>query len=109
MYPDHVKHYLNEIYKMLHKGGYCLLTCFLLNTESIRLIKEEKSSQMLTHKRNDFYTVDENMPETTIGFDEDIFIEWISNRGFTLESKLYGKWCGREKFNSYQDILVLRK
>jgi SAM-dependent methyltransferase len=109
MYASDVKHYLNEIYRVLKANGKCLLTCFLLNNESSYSIRNNRSSQKLIYELGESYTVDKRVPETAIGFQEDLFLKWIANSGFVLESKHYGNWCDRDLYTSYQDILVLRK
>ena len=52
---------------------------------------------------------DPELPENAIGFDEPLFLGWAAKSGLRLEAKYAGGWCGRERFASYQDILVFAK
>lgn len=110
MYPNDVKHYLSEIFRVLKTGAKCLMSCFLLNSESYELMKDSPSStRNFCYPLEDCFVIDKNAPENAIAFDEAKFLEWISREGFHLESKLYGNWCGRAQFVSYQDILIVKK
>jgi len=104
-----VRHYLNEIYRVLKPGGCCLCTCFLLNQESESLIKKGKSSQTFTHAFDDCFSNTPKVPEGSIAFKENLLRQWIIERGFTIEKVYYGNWCGRTDFVSYQDIVILHK
>jgi SAM-dependent methyltransferase len=109
MLPDEVHHYLDEFRRVLKPGGRCFTTCFLLNEESRALIAEGKSSQKLIHRLKECYTTTPDDPEDSIGYDEQLLLGWIAERGFTLQGKRYGCWCDRPRFTSYQDVLVYRK
>jgi predicted SAM-dependent methyltransferase len=106
-----VRHYLDEISRVLRPGGKCLTTCFLLNEEAEALIREGKSTQNLVYPLDDCFTIHREVPEATIGFKEGQFLSWLVERGFTLSHKCYGSWCGRPRLPEfyYQDILVYMK
>ena len=103
-----VRHYLQQIAKVLKAGGRCLLACFLLNSESEELIAEGRSSQNLIYELEDCFSGDKNLPETAIGFKEPLLLQWIDEAGFTVLQKSYGAWCGRVSFSG-PDILILEK
>ncbi|MCL1470958.1 class I SAM-dependent methyltransferase [Argonema antarcticum] len=104
-----VRHYLEEIYRVLKLGGRCLCTVFMHNEESAKLIAAGKSSANLVHEIDDYFATSLDMPEMFTGFKEDLLLEWICDRGFTVKGKYYGLWCGRSEHTSYQDILILHK
>jgi SAM-dependent methyltransferase len=106
--PD-VRHYLDEFHRVLRRGGQCLTSCFLLNEESAALIREGKGTQDLKYPLEECYTTNPEVPEDSIGYKEPLLLGWIAERGFSLQGKYYGSWCGRESFTSYQDILVYKK
>ena len=109
MRPDSVQHYLREIRRVLKPDGRCLATAFLLNSEATELIHSGRSSLPLTHDFGGFYVVDPNFPETTVGFPEPSYRQWIEEAGLTLEPPVhYGSWCGRGTGLSYQDIVILK-
>ncbi|MBI5640863.1 MAG: class I SAM-dependent methyltransferase [Nitrospirae bacterium] len=109
MYPDDVRQYLKEISRVIKRGSKCLLTCFLLNTESIKFIQNGNSTLRLVHKINGCFTADKKIPEKAIGFHENDLLKWISEQKLIVAQTLYGSWCGRKDFTSYQDILIIEK
>jgi len=104
-----VRHYLDEIRRVLRPGGKCLTTCFLLDEESESLIRKGKSTQNLVHPCDDCLSINPEVPEAAIGFKEKLLLGWIAQRGLTLTHKYYGTWCGRPHVLDYQDILVCKK
>lgn len=108
MRPEGVQHYMREIRRVLKPTGRCLATAFLLNDESTALIRAGRSSLALSHDFGGYSVVDPAFPETTIGFPETSFLQWARDAGLQLQPPVhFGSWCRREKFLSYQDILVL--
>lgn len=106
--PLAVRHYLKQIAKVLKPGGRCLFSCFLLNSESQKLIAEGASSQNLIYELEDCFSSDDRVPEMAIGFREPLLLKWIEEAGFTILQKSYGSWCGRVSFSG-ADLLVLEK
>jgi hypothetical protein len=96
---------------VLKVSGRCLITFFILNEESQKLILMGKSSQNLQFQINEnSYTIDSAVPERAIGFREDYIRESLRLNSLRLiDSLYYGSWCGREKFTSYQDIVIAEK
>jgi SAM-dependent methyltransferase len=106
--PD-VRHYLDEIHRVLRPGGRCLTSCFLLNEESMPLVRDGKGQIPLVHPAEECFVKDPNLPEDAVGFEECNLIEWIEGRDFIVKGTYYGSWCDRPKFTSFQDILVYQK
>jgi SAM-dependent methyltransferase len=104
-----VRHYLDEIRRVLRPGGSCLTTCFLLDHESERLIREGKSTQNLAHPSDDCFIANPDIPEAAVGFKEELLLGWIAKRGLMVTHKLHGTWCGRASLRDYQDVLVYKK
>lgn len=109
MLGDEIRHYLDEIRRVLKPGGRCLATCFLRTPESIALIEQGRSHFHLVHPVGDGYTSNPEVPEDAIGFDEPEFLGWVGSRGLAVAEKYDGSWCGRPVTVSFQDILILRK
>jgi SAM-dependent methyltransferase len=99
LFAPEVRHYLDEIARVLRPDGCCLCTFFLMSEES----------QRQAHPLEEGFTWNLEEPEESIGFDEELVLQWANGRGLALESKYYGSWSGRSRRNSYQDILVFRK
>ena len=107
IFAGDVRHYLEEIHRVLAAGGRCLATYFLLNAESRRLTSGGESSLEIVHELEDCFTANPDVPEAAIGFEEEKMLGWIEEHGLKVRSKYYGSWCGRKDFLSFQDILVL--
>ena len=104
-----VRHYLDEIRRVLRPGGNCLTTCFLVNEETKRLIRKGKSTLNLVYPMDDCFASNREVPEGAIGFKEAPLLSWLIERGFTLSHKRDGSWSGRPRVPDYQDILVYMK
>ena len=106
MQGPEVRRYLDEIARVLRRGGRCLLTCFLIDTESRSLMEAGVSNHELEHEGDDCYVENPRAPEAAVGFEDQRLIDWLGERGLELSSRFNGTWCGRQGL-SYQDILVL--
>jgi SAM-dependent methyltransferase len=104
--PPAIRHYFQQITKVLKPGGRCLFACYLLNSESQQLIAEGRSSHNLIYELEDCFSSDKHLPETAIGFREPLLLKWIDEAGFILLQKSYGAWCGRASFSG-PDVLIL--
>lgn len=109
MLPDEVARYISELSRVLVPGGTCLATFFFVNPEAQRLISAGDSSLDLSHPLPGCWTANPTVPETAIGYAESAVQQVLRQHGFSSKSPLYGLWCGREQYYSYQDILVFRK
>lgn len=105
MMPRDVGHYLSEVSRVLGEGR-CLISYFLLNEESRRLIAQGKSSLPFGSVQDGYATIAPEMPERAIAFDEDFVRELYAAAGLRIVRVDYGSWCGREEFLSYQDLIV---
>jgi SAM-dependent methyltransferase len=106
---DDLRHYLDEIYRVLRPEGRCLSTYFLMNKESRAVIDAGRSFFGRVHPVRDCLTPDPGVPEAATIYDESVVLRWIAERGFTLEGKYYGWWCRRAKLKNCQDFLVHTK
>jgi len=109
MHGDDVRHYLDEIRRVLRPGGRCLATCFLLNDETHDLIRQGRSLQNLVHPFHEGFVADLANPEQAIGFPEPAFLGWISDRGFSILGEYLGVWRGQAALPYYQDMVVFKK
>lgn len=110
MIAQEIENYLGEVARVLRPGGRCLISFFLLNGESLRLIQEDRSTIALRHPIGPAHVLSPEKPEAAIGFDED-YVTGLYNRvGLEIRSPIYyGWWCGRGEYLSCQDLIVAFK
>jgi ubiquinone/menaquinone biosynthesis C-methylase UbiE len=109
MLPDDVENYLSEIRRMLTKGARCLITYFLLNEQSLRLIESGDSTLDLKYVFDKYRAISREVPEGAIAFDESWIRGLYSNLGLKVVRLDYGSWCARENYLSYQDLILAVK
>jgi len=109
MQPDDLENYLSEIHRVLRKDGRCLITYFLLNEESLRLIETGDSTLDLKYVFDKYRSVSREVPEEAIAVDETWIRDLYRNLGLKVVRLDYGSWCAREKYLSYQDLILAAK
>lgn len=111
MLPHDLRHYLSEIARVLAPGGRCFCTFFLLNPESLALIRSGLSP--LFHFRyghDGFRSLFHEEPERAIAYNEEEILGWYRATGLEwLHRPVYGTWCTRLGGRSLQDIVVAVK
>lgn len=108
--PADLEHYLSQIARVLKPGGRSFITFFVLNAESRQKIESGASTRDIRHDWNGCWVENPRHPEAAIGYDEARVRSYFSERGLSIvEPILYGSWCGRERFLSYQDIVIAMK
>jgi SAM-dependent methyltransferase len=106
--PEAIRQYLQEIRRVLKPSGRCLVSVFLLNSDSIALIDAGQSSVPLRKEIENYRVIDAKFPETAVGIPEREFLSWCAHIGLRATMPIqYGAWCGRSAFLSYQDIVLL--
>lgn len=107
--PD-IEHYMEEISRVLKSGGKCLITFFLLNDESIPLIRSGKSTIDFKYEYEECLTVNQKEPEAIIAYKEETATSLFETYGLKIIQPIhYGSWCGRTEFLSYQDMIIAVK
>jgi len=87
-----------------------MVTWFILNEESQKLIAENQSSLNFKYEYANYTTIDEAMPEIGVGFSESYIRSLYEINGLSVVEPLYfGNWCGRKDFLDYQDIILAVK
>jgi SAM-dependent methyltransferase len=110
MFPRDIAHYLSEIARVLRPGGRCFATFFLLTRESLELVGSGASSQPFRHRREGYMTTNADVPETAIALEESFVRSLYAERGFAVLDPIhYGRWPGRTRGASYQDVVVSEK
>jgi SAM-dependent methyltransferase len=109
MYPADIENYVSEISRVTRIGGRCLVTMFLLNEESLSLIKDGKSALDLRFDKGGYRTISEEVPELAIALPEKWMTELLAKNRLQISSLNRGSWCGRKISKSYQDFIVAVK
>jgi len=108
MKAPEVERYLSEVARVL-ANGRCLISWFLLNDESRRLIADGRSSLPFGEERDRSATISPEVPERAIAFDEELVRSLYARAGLTIARVDYGSWCGRAEALSYQDLVLATK
>lgn len=110
MYLKDVDHYLSEISRILKPGKKCLITYFILNSETDHNIQAKKSTLDFKYPIEGGWTTEEFVPEAAIACEETIIRQMYQKYNLKIDEPiLYGAWSGREQFVSFQDIIVATK
>jgi SAM-dependent methyltransferase len=107
MLPHDIENRISEIARVLRKDGRCLITFFLLNEESSKLIETKKSTLDLKFVFDEYRTIDKDTPEAAIAYEEQFIRGLCGKYGLNIkEPTYYGSWSGRKEILSYQDIII---
>lgn len=108
--PPEIDHYLSEISRILKPGGRSLITYFLLNEESVRMIDSGRAAWRLRY-RFDTYAVEKvDDPEDTVAHDEANVVRLYRSHGFDVIGRPhYGSWSGRSDYLDFQDLVVAHR
>jgi len=110
MLPEDLENYLAQISRVMKAGGRCLLTFFLLNSESLRLIDENQSTQRFKYAIPHGRTSNLTNPEWSISYEETFVRSLLSKHSLTVTEPIhYGRWCSRQNYVSYQDLIIATK
>jgi SAM-dependent methyltransferase len=110
MLPKDVEHYFSEISRVLKKGGHCFITYFIINQESIKCMREKKSSINFFQIGDGIYSTAKDIPERVIAYDEDFIRQLYAKNGLNVSEPVhYAKWCGRENGINGQDVIIAVK
>jgi SAM-dependent methyltransferase len=103
-----VRHYLDEIRRVLRPGGIVLATFFLMDSDVRALVAAGRTSLDPRHAVGEGFSADPRVPENVMAFERPTALRWAEERGLTVSTVLDGSWCGRTQYVSYQDVLLLR-
>lgn len=108
MLPDDLRHYAEEIARVLRPGGYCFISYFLLNDESVGLMRGGYSRPYVFWPAGPVHSViDHRVPEAAVAYREDHIRAVYDAVGLqVVEPIRYGRWCGRQEYLSLQDLVL---
>lgn len=109
MLEKDVTKYIQEISRVLHPGGYCMLTAFLVDYGKV--FKDAEISFSFTDGASHLRS--EAIPEMAVGYYLKFFETEFGKQGMDLTAKLPGSWRSTAEVESTsgfaQDILFFRK
>jgi SAM-dependent methyltransferase len=103
-----VRHYLDEIGRVLRVGGRCVVTSFLLR-RGMRAADQRADRQNFIHSIGGAWSASSKIPEIGIAFDAARFEDWVSEAGLELAEFHRGDWHCEGPGLAYQDVIVLEK
>jgi SAM-dependent methyltransferase len=109
MLPPGVLGYLSEINRVLRRGGRAVISYFLLNDESRRLMTLGRDKLGLKHTWNDdelCLIANPALPEAAVAHDEQRLRRFYAEAGLTPVEISYGDWCGRPTLLGLQDLVI---
>src|SRR5262245_27754444 len=109
MLPEEVDHYLGEVARVVRVDGRALISWFLINGDSLRLMAAGRARRTFRHRVGATLS-DTPEGKGTLAYDEEHVRLLYLKHGLRLVSPIhYCSWCGREEYLSSQDILVADK
>lgn len=113
MLPPDVRHYLDEIQRVLRPGGRCLVTWFLIDSVARANIDGGKTAPARCFRRDlgGYWVVEAQTPEAAVAYLEADVRELYRMAGLTVrEPIVYGAWSGRSGASNHaQDIVTAQK
>ena len=113
MVPDDVRCYMSEISRVLKPGGCSVITFFLLNNESRRVVSIfGRDTIKLAHDYEGdplCRVANPEIPEQAVGHDEHRIREFYAEVGLGPIELAYGDWCGRRALHGLQDVVIALK
>jgi SAM-dependent methyltransferase len=112
MLPADLPPYMREISRVLKTGGRSVITYFLLNEESRRLIEQGADAFGLNQipKTDPSYQIAKpDNPEFAVAHDEGRIRSNYVETGCSIVDLEFGNWCGRPSTLGHQDLVIAVK
>jgi SAM-dependent methyltransferase len=108
MLPPELRHYLQEIRRVLRPQGRCLMTFFLLNEESLEAAHAGRAKRRFAHAGDGYFYDIAGRPEAAVAYREEDVLEFLERAGLELHAPIrHGRWAGREGQAAGQDMVVV--
>jgi SAM-dependent methyltransferase len=110
MLPPEVRHYMNEIRRVLKPTGRSLMTFFLLNPEATAAIEAGQTKRTFEHEGDGYRYDIPDRPERAVAYEEEDALRLIEDARLALVGPVHhGTWTGREGSAAGQDVIVVQR
>ncbi len=107
MLPPEVRHYLDQIRRVLRPSGSCLMTFFLLNAETMAAIRAGRTERRFEHEGDGYLYDSAEVAERAVAYREDDTLSLLDAAGFRLRAPIErGRWAGGASPYG-QDVVVV--
>ena len=104
--PDDVSHYLQEIARVLDRGGTLFATFFIVDEFAVSKIRAGHTRWLREERPDGLWVHDPAKPEIAVGYTP----EWIEKKmleaDLAIDTIRFGSWSGRDAAVNLQDILI---
>ncbi len=110
MQQEEVGNYLREIARVLHHGGRCFATFFVVTPSSEAFLDQEKRP-FFPYRYAHFFLHDERVKNANVAYRDRFLRDVITDAGLAIEQVHEGWWAGREREEcmDFQDVMILKK
>lgn len=109
MLPNDVKHYLEEISKVINDKGKCLATFFLINEEVKHQMQNKETNFLFKFSFNGYYLMNIKVKEANVAYEESFLFSIIQKCDLKIESIHRGRWSNGSNPLDFQDVIILTK
>ena len=107
MLPEDMENYFAEISRVLKSQGRCLISCFLLNENSLKQIGTKDSLMNFQYEIDGYRTVNKERPEAAIAYFEKTMLGYFNRNKLKVDGPIhYGSWCKSKSPLTFQDVVV---
>ena len=105
-----VERYLAETARVLRpETGRCLISFFLLDSESSAGIAAGRSAFEFPHRRGEYAVEDADRPEQAVAYEASWVERSFDRAGLTITQVFPGSWSGRSPALSFQDLVIAQR
>lgn len=104
--PDDMEHYVQEIARVLKRGGRCYCTAYVISPEARRHLASGNSKRRFVDSGKGYWADNPDDPLHAIGFEEEYLLGVFRRQGLEVVHVAPGEWWTNEYA---QDVIVVRK